>query len=943
MNRLVRGVWASVWASVCVLCALTAGARAAHAQGFHAAATKDGVSAWAVGDSGRVWTTLDGGASWLPGVVGAVAWRAVDANAFTVLLAGDSARILRSADAGGTWSGGALAGAGTTRWRALARGSATRVFACGDGGRIARSDDDGATWSLQVSGSVQALRALAFRDSLQGWACGDAGVLLATSDAGAHWASVSLPTARALLAAAAHGAEVWVGGEAGACFHSRDAGASFAAYDLKAGEQPDVRALAATSTGALVLAGGGGFVRVSADDGATWSFITHPLLASIAALGVAANGAGGVAVSELVRVPVMGALTGPAPGPWSLPVGATVTTSWAKVLALPTQTTNVRGNTLAVHPRDRHILYNMLGSTLFRSPDEGEHWNVVSNLSSVSRVNELLISPKDTAVFVIAAVSAGGARQIMRCTDGGFTWTTTLTHAFGEYGTPIERHPLKPDTLYFGGENDTLMRSLDFGLTWRHFGAGVFRSPCDLAMLADSGEVLLVADGVTNLGLVDFWRSSDAGATFVRTQAGSSSEAPAIALSRLRPRRAYVTSWSGIGARDSDDLGATWPLCPDLNRTGQNVSQTWGVDVAHDDPGVVWVGTFAGGRAYLSLNGGATFNPTTLPNPNYSMVARDRSTVFAQQGDGLYKLRIATAMPWAGSGQSVQLTAPNGGETWTPGSSQAITWNANGIALARIEWRPSPLAPWQMVALADGYRGTFKWTVPAQFTDAAESRVSDAWDAAPLDAADAPFAIHGPLLSCADAPADLGVANLPAGGYGTFTLRNDGDRALHVSAVTSDRFTFVPARTTFTVPAASCDTLGVRFVPAGAGPDSAMLIVASDAGGAPLALRMRASASAAVGMADPPSLTFALAPPAPDPVRAGAATRLRFELPRAARVTLEVFSLQGQRIATLLDGDRPAGRHEVAFMPEPARAAGVYFVRLRAGSASLARRVLVLR
>ena len=43
--------------------ALTLAAVAAHAQGFHAVATKDGIDVWAVGDSGRVYRSLNSGAT----------------------------------------------------------------------------------------------------------------------------------------------------------------------------------------------------------------------------------------------------------------------------------------------------------------------------------------------------------------------------------------------------------------------------------------------------------------------------------------------------------------------------------------------------------------------------------------------------------------------------------------------------------------------------------------------------------------------------------------------------------------------------------------------------------------------------------------------------------------------------------------------------------------
>ena len=104
-----------------------------------------------------------------------------------------------------------------------------------------------------------------------------------------------------------------------------------------------------------------------------------------------------------------------------------------------------------------------------------------------------------------------------------------------------------------------------------------------------------------------------------------------------------------------------------------------------------------------------------------------------------------------------------------------------------------------------------------------------------------------------------------------------------------------------------------------------MALVGVSPGGAPAALR--------------------LSPPSPNPVRAGAA--LRFALPAAGRVRLALFDITGARARTLLDGERPAGVHEIRYdgrgddgRPLPA---GVYFVRLDAGRASCTQRVVVVK
>ncbi len=93
--------------------------------------------------------------------------------------------------------------------------------------------------------------------------------------------------------------------------------------------------------------------------------------------------------------------------------------------------------------------------------------------------------------------------------------------------------------------------------------------------------------------------------------------------------------------------------------------------------------------------------------------------------------------------------------------------------------------------------------------------------------------------------------------------------------------------------------------------------------------------TAAEGEAAPTA--FALRAPFPNPFRE--ATTLTFDLPTAADVRLEVFDALGRRVATLAEGPRPAGTHEVAFAP--ARLVpGLYLVRLTAGTQTATRRLV---
>jgi len=71
-------------------------------------------------------------------------------------------------------------------------------------------------------------------------------------------------------------------------------------------------------------------------------------------------------------------------------------------------------------------------------------------------------------------------------------------------------------------------------------------------------------------------------------------------------------------------------------------------------------------------------------------------------------------------------------------------------------------------------------------------------------------------------------------------------------------------------------------------------------------------------------------------------TRIAFDLAADANVTLEVFNVSGQVVATLLNGTMEAGSHSVSF-DGSALSAGVYFYTLRADGFTATKKMLLLK
>ena len=71
-------------------------------------------------------------------------------------------------------------------------------------------------------------------------------------------------------------------------------------------------------------------------------------------------------------------------------------------------------------------------------------------------------------------------------------------------------------------------------------------------------------------------------------------------------------------------------------------------------------------------------------------------------------------------------------------------------------------------------------------------------------------------------------------------------------------------------------------------------------------------------------------------------TTIRYSLPEQSHVTIEVFSITGQQVATLINEDKSAGRHQVVF--DGSRlTSGVYLYRMQAGNYSTIKKLTLIK
>ncbi len=89
-------------------------------------------------------------------------------------------------------------------------------------------------------------------------------------------------------------------------------------------------------------------------------------------------------------------------------------------------------------------------------------------------------------------------------------------------------------------------------------------------------------------------------------------------------------------------------------------------------------------------------------------------------------------------------------------------------------------------------------------------------------------------------------------------------------------------------------------------------------------------------------VAFDLGASQPNPLLGNGTATLRYALPTAVHVSLELFDVNGRRVRRIVNATQPPGWYDVSIQPRELRG-GIYFYRMRAGSFSATRRMVIVR
>ncbi|MFA6470832.1 MAG: T9SS type A sorting domain-containing protein [Candidatus Latescibacterota bacterium] len=295
---------------------------------------------------------------------------------------------------------------------------------------------------------------------------------------------------------------------------------------------------------------------------------------------------------------------------------------------------------------------------------------------------------------------------------------------------------------------------------------------------------------------------------------------------------------------------------------------------------------------------------------------------------------------------AINVTSPNGGESWTAGTTHNITWTSSGVTNVELKYSVNNGSSWTtIVASTAAATGSYAWTVPAVSSAQCLVRVSDASNATIYDQSNGLFTIQKGLFP----PSNLTVSDVPndqghslrltwtaspseqdglVSGYRIYRSRtNIFNAPLPLSQFSVlDSLIFYEQRYTILIDSVSVGAAEYidPFVPLNEVTYYYWVQTIGKAGASKPVLS--SIATLVEGVSQTPQ-EFKLGKAYPNPFNPS--TAIEYTLPRDLSITLEIYNISGQKVATLDSGRKSAGKHTAVWNAR-GFPSGLYFYTLRA-------------
>jgi photosystem II stability/assembly factor-like uncharacterized protein len=316
---------------------------------------------------------------------------------------------------------------------------------------------------------------------------------------------------------------------------------------------------------------------------------------------------------------------------------------------------------LAPDPVNADTIYTAVSiDGVFKSADRGANWTKLATFqlsrdfgfSGHAYIPSLVIDfLRPNTLYAVAARPEGASgtdRLLFKSTDGGMTWSDTVSPRSGEF-TPhaLVMDPIDSDNLYLvddflEGDSHALLKSTDGGTSW----SNPLSSCCNPNALAIDPTNPATLYGGTPTGVL---KSTDGGATWSNT--GLSMGVNLLALDPADPRILYAVTGSGLsdfgGLLKSTDGGASWgPINEGLASLIATRSPVTVLVIDPANPQVLYAGT-SGYGVFRSTDGGAHWSPfndglTNLDVRLLALTPGNSTALYATTGSGIFAINLVS-------------------------------------------------------------------------------------------------------------------------------------------------------------------------------------------------------------------------------------------------------------------------------------------------------------
>jgi photosystem II stability/assembly factor-like uncharacterized protein len=329
---------------------------------------------------------------------------------------------------------------------------------------------------------------------------------------------------------------------------------------------------------------------------------------------------------------------------------------------------------IAVAPSDANVIYVGASDGLYQSTDAGKNWSY-KGLRDGRQIPQIVVDPRNASRLFVAVLGhpygPNPERGIYRSTDGGQTFERVLYQDENTGGNGVALDPSNPDVVYaalwevreapwenarFGGSNGGIFKSTDGGSTWRPLTNGLPPGVTQANLAIAPGNSSRIYATVSAARAAFFYRSDDAGESWVRATndyrpsafiGGEDLPAPAV-----DPKNPDIVYSAGVAAYRSTDGAKTWTAIRGAPG-GDNYRRIW------INPMQSEIFLLAGDQgAAITVNGGETWS---------SWYNQPTAQLFHVDTDNDFPYRVCSGQMQSGSvcvssrGNQGQVTIPE----WT--------------------------------------------------------------------------------------------------------------------------------------------------------------------------------------------------------------------------------------------------------------------------------------